>query len=282
MNAVRPIAVAAALLCAAGCVTSSDVQKLQSQISELQDQLAQVKRTASSKEEVQGVNQRIAEQTQTLLKSNTTVVAKVGELEEKMANTQGSIEQTNYRLDKLGQQLTEQRHDIDDLKAAAARAAAAAAAQPPATTTAPAPSGSELVVAPQPAAPGEDPVQAYQAAYRDYQRGNYDLAISGFKDFIDKNPTSDLADNAAYWIGESLFSQKKYRDAIRQFDSVVTKYPQSDKVPGALLKKGYAYIATNEKAKGIVQLQYVVHEHPTSQEAALARQKLKQLGVETK
>ena len=42
------------------------------------------------------------------------------------------------------------------------------------------------------------------------------------------------------------------------------------------------YIATNEKAKGIVQLQYVVHEHPTSQEAALARQKLKQLGVETK
>jgi tol-pal system protein YbgF len=268
-----------ALLCAAGCVTSSDVQKLQSQISELQDQLAQVKRTASSKEEVQGVNQRIAEQTQTLLKSNTTVVAKVGELDEKMSNTQGAIEQTNYRLDKLGQQLTQQQHDVDDLKAAAARAAAAAAtpAQP-----APTPAGTELVVPPPPATPGEDPVQVYQSAYRDYQRGNYDLAISGFQDFIARNPSSDLADNAAYWIGESLFSQKKYREAIQQFDSVVTKYPQSDKVPGALLKKGYAYIATNEKAKGIVQLQYVVHEHPTSQEAALARQKLKQLGIETK
>ena len=125
-------------------------------------------------------------------------------------------------------------------------------------------------------------MQVYQSAYRDYQRGNYDLAIAGFKEFIARNANSDLADNAAYWIGESLFSQKKYREAIQQFDSVVTKYPQSDKVPGALLKKGYAYIATNEKAKGIVQLQYVVHEHPTSQEAALARQKLKQLGVETK
>jgi tol-pal system protein YbgF len=129
---------------------------------------------------------------------------------------------------------------------------------------------------------GPNPLQLYQDAYRDYQRGNFDLAIAGFREFVVKNPNSDLADNAAYWVGESLFSQKKYRDAIQQFDSVVTKYPQSDKVPGALLKKGYAYIAIGEKANGIVQLQYVVHEHPRSQEAALARQKLKQLGVESR
>jgi tol-pal system protein YbgF len=132
------------------------------------------------------------------------------------------------------------------------------------------------------AAPAADPLQTYQAAYRDYQRGNFDLAIDGFRDFLEQSPDSDLADNAAYWIGESLFSQKKYREAIAQFDSVVTKYPKSDKVPGALLKKGYAYINSNERAQGIVQLQYVLHEHPRSQEASLARQKLKQLGIETK
>ena len=125
-------------------------------------------------------------------------------------------------------------------------------------------------------------MDVYAAAYRDYQRGNFDLAIAGFAEFVQQNPNSDLADNAAYWIGESLFSQKKYQDAIAQFDTVVKKYPQSDKVPGALLKKGYAYINVGEKSQGIVQLQYVVHEHPTSQEASLARQKLKQLGVETR
>ncbi len=102
-----------------------------------------------------------------------------------------------------------------------------------------------------------DPMQTYQAAYRDYQRGNYDLAIEGFEDFLGASPSSDLADNAAYWIGESLFSQKKYREAIRQLDAVVNKYPKSDQVPGALLKKGYAYISVNEKAQGVVQLQYV-------------------------
>jgi tol-pal system protein YbgF len=143
-------------------------------------------------------------------------------------------------------------------------------------------SGSEMTVQPATPVAGEDPMQVYQSAYRDYQRGNYDLAISGFRDFAAKNPNSDLSGNAAYWIGESLYSQKKYREAIQQFDSVVTRYPKSDKVAGALLKKGYGYIALGEKSQGIVQLQYVVHEHPTTPEAALARQKLKSLGVDSK
>ncbi|MGZ7032380.1 MAG: tol-pal system protein YbgF [Thermoanaerobaculia bacterium] len=266
-------AVAGLLL--AGCVSTSDVQKLQSQIADLQEQVAQLKQTASSKEEVQNVNTKIADQTQTLLKSNATLVAKVDQIEEKINNTQGSIEQENYRVDKLVQQITQAQRDLDDLKATAAHAAAAVA--PPGAQ----PALTEVNVTPPPV-PGEDPMQMYQAAYRDYQKGNFDLAIAGFADFIKRNPSSDLADNAAYWMGESLFSQKKYREAIEQFDSVVTRYPRSDKVPGALLKKGYAYINLGEKAQGVVQLQYVVHEHPNTQEASLARQRLKQLGIETK
>lgn len=274
------------LLAAAGltaaCATNSDVEKLQSQISDLQEQLAQVKRTASSKEEVQNVNKTIAEQTQTLLKSNATLVAKVDQIEDKINNAQGQTEQTNYRLDKLAQQITQTQHDVDDLKATTARLAAAPAAAPAATPGAAAAPGSSVTVQPPAGPSGDDPMQTYQAAYRDYQGGRYDLAIAGFRDFVQHNPGSDLSGNASYWIGESLYSQKKYRDAIEQFDSVVTKYPKSDKVAGALLKKGYSYIALGERSQGIVQLQYVVHEHPTSPEAALARQKLKSLGVDSK
>lgn len=268
------------------CVTSSDMQKLQTQISELQDQVAQLKRTASSKEEVQNVNARIAEQTQTLLKSNTTLVTKVDQIEDRLNNAQGGVEQTNYRVDKLVQQVTQAQHDVDEVKASMARAAAAAAAAPPPTampgtggTQVPAPPMAEMNVS---AEGGENPSMTYQSAYRDYQRGHYDLAISGFRDVIHRAPRSDLADNAAYWIGESLYSQKKYRDAIAQFDVVVNDYPKSDKVPSALLKKGYAYISVGERAQGIVQLQYVLHEHPKSPEAAKAREELKKLGVETR
>jgi tol-pal system protein YbgF len=278
MKAIRSIvAVATAMLAAAGCVSTSDFEAAQRQISELQEELANIKRTASSKEEVQGVNVRIAEQTQTLLKSNATLVTKVNEIEERLQTTTGTIEQSAFRMDGLSQQLTQIRRDIDDLKARVT-----VSESTPAAAAAPTPSGSQMTV-PAPSTPSSaDPTEIYQSAYRDYQRGNYDLAIEGFREFLDVNKEPDLADNASYWIGESLFSQKKYREAIEQFDNVVTKYPRSDKVPGALLKKGYAYISIGEKAQGVVQLQYVLHEHPKSQEAALARQKLKQLGIETK
>ena len=270
---MRKIALVAVALLLTGCVTSSDMEKLQSQISDLQEQVAALKKTASSKEEVQNVNTRIAEQTQTLLKSNATLVAKVDQIEERMQTAQGSVEQTSYRIDRMAQQLAQAQHDIDALKTAAAAAAAAA---PPVAGMATAPM-SEVTVAPT----DENPSQIYQAAYRDYQRGNFDLAISGFRDYLSKFPQSDLADNAAYWIGESLYSQKKYREAIEQFDSVVNGFPKSDKVPSALLKKGYAYVNLGEKSRGIVQLQYVVHEHPRTAEAAKAREELKKLGVET-
>lgn len=282
---IAPIALlAAAALLASGCVSTEDFQAAQRQIGELQEELASIKRTASSKEEVQNVNVRIAEQTEQLLRSNATLVTKVDAIEDRLQNTVGANEETAHRIDQLAQQLAKSQRDMEDLKALVAllQQASAPPAAPAEGTAAPGTAPSSQVTVPATPASSANPMDTYQAAYRDYQRGNYDLAIEGFRDFLSTNKVADLADNAEYWIGESLFSQKKYREAIEQFDTVVSQYPKSDKVPGALLKKGYAYININERAQGIVQLQYVVHEHPRSQEAGLARQKLKQLGIETK
>jgi tol-pal system protein YbgF len=278
MRILRALAVTAAALTAFACASTSDLQTAQRQVNELQDELANVKRTAAGKEDVQNVNTRIAEQTETLLKSNATLVAKVNEIEDRIASTQGGIEQTGYKIEQITARLTQQAQMIEEL-----RAKVAALTPPPsATTTNAAGEAMTEVNVAAPVVPAADPMQTYQAAIRDYQRGNYDLAIEGFRDFLTANANSDYSDNASYWIGESLYSQKKYREAIAQFDAVVNKFPKSDKVPGALLKKGLAYIALGERAQGIVQLQYVLHEHPNSQEASLARQRLKQLGIETK
>jgi len=252
------------------CVSSSDMDSVKSQVTDLQDQIAELKRQVSSKEEVQQLNSRIVQQTESLLKSNAEVTTKVGQIDDKLQNVQGSIEQTTYRVDKLAQQVTQAQRDIADLKMG--RAASPAGA----------PSGEsiqdEVNVE---SSSSSDPLELYQSAYRDYQRGSFDLALDGFREFLKENASSELADNAAYWIGESLYSQKKYREAIQQFDSVINSYPKSDKVPASLLKKGYAFVELGQRAQGVVQLQYVVHEHPRSQEAPLAQQKLKALGIET-
>lgn len=253
------------------CVSSSDFQRLEMQVNDLQDEISDLKRQTSSKDEVQKLNTNVATQIDRLLKSNAETTAKLTAIDEKLDNSQGNVEQTNHRIDRLVQELTQVQQDIAALRAANS------ASGPPGTAL-----SDEVTVQAPPGASAGDPLATYQAAYSDFQRGNFDLAYEGFRDFVAANPRSDLADNAAYWMGEALYSQKKYGEAIEQYNRMITTYPKSDKVPAALLKKGYAYIATGEKAQGIVQLQYVVHEHPKSQEASLARQKLKQLGIDSK
>lgn len=269
------IAAGLVLVLTTGCVSTSDVERLQAQIFDLQDQVAQLKRSSST--EVQQVNQKMAKQTEDLLKSYADLTARVGEGDEKMQSTIGQIEQTNYRLDRIAQQLTQVQSELAAVRSS--RPGAPMTPDQPASSMVGTPSGSAVVID---APPTEDPIEVYQSAYRDYQRGNYDLARQGFIDFANANPQSDLADNAIYWIGETWFSQKKHRDAIAQFDRVINEYPNSDKVPAALLKKGLAYIEMGEKAQGVVQLQYVVHEHPTSREATLARQRLQSMGIESR
>lgn len=254
------------------CASTGQVRDVEDQVADLEDEIAQMKRTGSSREEVEQINRSVAEQIQTLLRSNAEMTARVAQLQERFQGTQGNVEETNYRMDRLAQQINDLRRDIEALRAALRVGT-------PAGIEGTIPS-EEVTVQPATGA-GSDPLELYAAAYRDYQRGNWDLAASGFREFLEGNAQSDLADNAAYWIGESFFSQKKYREAIQQFDEVITRYPKSDKVAAALLKKGYSYLETGERAQGIVQLQYVVHEHPSAAEANLARQRLRALGVAT-
>src|SRR5262249_25599028 len=63
-----------------------------------------------------------------------------------------------------------------------------------------APPGSPAPAAP--AAPAPSPRELYSQAYADYARGNYDLSIQEYKEYLRLYPSTDLSDNAQYWIGE--------------------------------------------------------------------------------
>ena len=128
--------------------------------------------------------------------------------------------------------------------------------------------------------PTSDPKSLYPTAYNDCLRSNYDLAVLGFRQYLESFPDTELADNASYWIGESYYSQGKYQQAIREYDSILRRYPRSDKLASALLKKGYAYLELGQREQGEVQLQHVIREYPSTDEANLARQRLRELGID--
>ncbi len=71
----------------------------------------------------------------------------------------------------------------------------------------------------------------------------------------------------------------KYENAIKEFDKCIERYPQGDKAAAARLKKGFALLELSEKTAGVRELRSLIDQYSSSQEADLARQRLKKLGV---
>jgi tol-pal system protein YbgF len=186
------------------------------------------------------------------------------------------------RLDQLSLQLVKIAADLAALRPAG----------PPAEGGAAAPTGAEKPPAEAAPVPAEKPVEpapttrpsvnispqdAYNAAYNDYLRGNYDLAIASFKLYREQFPESPLADNALYWIGECYYSQKKFEEAIAEFNGLILDYPQGDRIPAAYLKKGLAYMEMGKTDEALAAFKLLTTKYPLAEESRIAQDKMKEL-----
>lgn len=117
--------------------------------------------------------------------------------------------------------------------------------------------------------------RVYDQSYLDYSRGNYSLAILGFSEFLRRSPHSDLSDNAQYWIAECYYAQADYRQASAEYRKVVDNYPRTDRVAGALLKTGFCALQLDRTAEARSYLSEVTERFPESEEARVARDKLR-------
>ena len=117
----------------------------------------------------------------------------------------------------------------------------------------------------------------YERILAYFKEGNLDGSRDGFSSFLTEYPNSDLAPNARYWLGESHYGKKDYKQAIESYDRVELDYPQSEKVPAAILKKGFAYLALKDKKRASSGFKQVVTLYPKSPEPGKAYDKLNQL-----
>jgi len=129
--------------------------------------------------------------------------------------------------------------------------------------------------------PGVATDTLYQNALRDFTTGKYDLARQEFGDYVLHYPSTDLASNAQFYLGEISYAQADYKDAIAQYNLVLANYPQSYKLAAALLKKGFAELEMGMKATGTKDLREVVRRFPGADEARRAQAKLKEIGATT-
>ncbi len=247
---------------ALGCVSSTDLDSIQAQLQDIQLQVLQLQKQSPGKSELADLEAGVGEQTQALVRAQADVQTDVKALSSQIEQLADKLEDTNFRLAQLSQQIAATNQELQAVR----NATEEARARPP---------------APPAVANPTEPQALYDTAYNDYLQGNFDLAILGFHQYAETYRSTELADNAIYWIGECYYRQSKFQKAIEQFDEVLTRFERSDRTPSALLKKGYAYFELGQRAQGVVHLQNVIREYAGTDEAHLASQRLQEMGVET-
>ena len=124
-------------------------------------------------------------------------------------------------------------------------------------------------------APPQSPEELYQNGLRDLQGGKLELALQQFQDYLRYYPETELAGNAQFYVGEVLYRQGKLRKAIEAYDLVLERYPNGNKTAGAHLKKGFALLELKRRTSGVRELRELIRRFPRSEEAKLARQRLR-------
>jgi len=261
------LALACALLPAAPVrAANKDIDRLAVQIAALQGQLAEIQRTGDeTRAELKRLSELVAEQNALLRKS--------------AADRRTTDEALSTGLKELSERVSELAEALQAIKATFPPASmpldntsAAAPAGSPAAT--PAAGGAAAVPSAAPTPPPPAPRELYSQAYADYARGNYDLAMQGFGEYLRAYPNTDFSDNAQYWIGECLYGKKLYAEAIEAWNTLLKDFPTSDKLPDARVKKGMALERLGRRSQALVEYRYVVDRYPTSQAARIARERL--------
>ena len=237
---------------------NKDVDRLAIQIATLQGQIGEIQRAnEETRAELKRLSELVAEQNALLRKA--------------AADRRQQDEAVSVGLRELGERVSELAEALEAIKTQTALSLPAPLdpGHPATPATAPVAGAGAAPAVPPPA-----PRELYSQAYADYARGNYDLAMQGFSEYLRAYPGTDFSDNAQYWIGECLYGKKMYAEAIDSWNTLLKDYPASDKLPDARVKKGMALERLGRRSQALVEYRFVVDRYPTSQAARIARERL--------
>lgn len=97
--------------------------------------------------------------------------------------------------------------------------------------------------------PAEGPQALYDRGYAFFHQKRYAEAESDFRQVLDRFPTSPLADNALFWIGESRYARGDLSSALGAYSETLERFPDGNKASHALYKAGRCLEALGRPAE---------------------------------
>lgn len=242
-------------------------------------------------ERIDQLEQQLRNLTGKIEQNEFTIKLVQTDLEAQLADMQRRLQDIDVRLNSAG------TSSAATAEAATVTADATATAVPKAITAPPA-SETETPVTASGATPAEDPNAAlasaptvkplgsvsadgkaqpgtpeseYESAYTLLKDKDYTGARAAFAAFLKANPNHDLAGNAQYWLGETYYSQKDYKNAAKSFAEGYQKHRKAPKAADNLLKLGLSLQALDNKEDACVTFLQFKKEYTDASSALKAR-----------
>jgi tol-pal system protein YbgF len=250
----------------AGCVSKSDVQLVQGEVALLRAET--LRRDSTRAAQLAEVIQLQRQMMDSIGASRKAIGQLKGDLASDLYNIQQQLVQLQELTGQSQQRLSELRTQLE------ARGAQIETTAPPAGGGGAAPGDTAQPSAGSSSASAD---QMYEASLAQLRRGSTGTARLGLRELLRTYPASPRAPDALYFIGQS-FAAENPDSAAAYYSQVAEKYSTSARAPSALYNLGLLAEKRKDNAKAKDAYQRVVQKYPQSDEAALARDRLKALG----
>jgi TolA-binding protein len=247
-----------------GCfATQSDIRVLQGDISLVRTEAAaadsarrqQMDRILASLYTVSVINDSV-----------NAISSRLTRFRSDMSTSMASVDQQLLAIQELTGQ---SQRRIQEVRASLEERQGAPAPAEPAPGTRPAD--------PDGAAPTPGPNQLFQIAREQMIQGSNEAARMAFEDLLAKYPKADVADDAQFYIAETFAAEGNAPAADSVYSYVATKYAGSPRAATALYRRAGAAQKAGNNARAKTLFDELIKKYPRSDEASLARDRVKQL-----
>lgn len=265
---------------------SKEMVQLQRDIAQLQDQVRQLQSAMS--ERLAAMTTLMQQALDTSSKTNTSVAVLESGLRDRLSQQLSApITSVSGKVDQMSNEFQTVRENVSAMNETLAKVQAqlvdlnsavkilqAPAAPPPGALP---PAGSAAVPSGPPA--GMSAQQLYQSAMTDRSRGNFDLAVQGFQEFLKWFGSTELAPNAQFYLGQIAYDKNDFPTAIQAFDAVLEKYGENNKSADASYMKGMSLLKSGQRTQAGQEFLNVIQKYPNSEVAPKARSQRAALGL---
>ncbi|HET7586036.1 MAG TPA: tol-pal system protein YbgF [Gemmatimonadaceae bacterium] len=119
------------------------------------------------------------------------------------------------------------------------------------------------------------PNQLLEVGLEQLRHGSPSAARAAFQQLLQQYPKADVAADAQFYTAEAYAAEGDTAHADSVYAAVVTTYPSSPRAPTALYKQALSLQQAGNVPAARAALNKLVEQYPRSDEAALARERLR-------